>query len=67
MVKGGDPSRINPAASCPAFLRPKPSPFVAPKSGKQHAERADGAIGPRMGLTRTPGGKPGGSAEKATP
>jgi murein L,D-transpeptidase YafK len=62
MVKGGDPTRINPDAACPAFLRPKPSPFAPPKSGKQHAEDTVGAPGPRMGLTKAPGI----SAEKTT-
>jgi murein L,D-transpeptidase YafK len=67
MAKGGDPAKINPAAVCPAFLRPKPSPFTpsSPKAGKQHAEQEGTAPtrslagtgrldAPPMGLTKTP-------------
>lgn len=64
----GDPSRLNPAAACPPFQRPKPSPFT-PGPGEQLADqrvvapgtrmramagsgRPDGA--PMMGLTKAP-------------
>jgi hypothetical protein len=54
LVTGGDPAKINPAATCPAFLRPRPSPFTPPKTGKQHAQESTVAPGPRMGLTKAP-------------
>jgi murein L,D-transpeptidase YafK len=43
----GDPARLDPAAACPAFQRPKPSPFT-PKAGEQHAEEHVVAPGRRM-------------------
>jgi murein L,D-transpeptidase YafK len=65
-LSSGDPARLNPAAACPAFQRPKPSPFT-PKAGEQHAGEhivapgpktrsvagADQADAPRMGLTKS--------------
>jgi murein L,D-transpeptidase YafK len=64
----GEPSKLNPSAACPTFLRPKPSPFT-PKAGEQHAEETVVAPGrkmrsaagtdasdvPMMGLAKTPG------------
>jgi murein L,D-transpeptidase YafK len=63
----GDPTKLNPAAACPTFLRPKPNPFT-PRPGEQHAEArvvapgkkmrsaasADQPGAPIMGLTKTP-------------
>jgi murein L,D-transpeptidase YafK len=62
----GDPSRLDPAAACPAFQHPKPSPFT-PKPGEQFAEERVVVPGeklrsvarsdwdtPLMGLTKAP-------------
>src|SRR5262245_13982548 len=67
-MTNGDPSKLNPAAACPAFQRPAPSPFT-PKPGDQFAEErvvAPGAKlraaaggeanGAMMGLTKSHGG-----------
>jgi murein L,D-transpeptidase YafK len=37
-MRSGDPSRLDPQAACPAFVRPRPDPF-RPKPGEQLAER----------------------------
>ena len=37
-LRSGDPSRLDPEAACPAFLRPKPDPFK-PRPGEQLAEQ----------------------------
>jgi murein L,D-transpeptidase YafK len=67
-MSGGDPTKLNPAAACPAFQRPTPSPFT-PKPGEQQfaeervvvpgerlrtATRNDWDT-PLMGLTKAPG------------
>ena len=67
-MSGGDPTKLNPAAACPTFQRPAPSPFT-PKAGDQFAdagqavapgERRRTAAGrgewdtPLMGLTKAP-------------
>jgi murein L,D-transpeptidase YafK len=71
-MSNGDPAKLNPAAACPSFVRPKPSPFT-PKAGEQHAEERVTAPGPKMravagagqpdapmmGLTGTPSVVPG--------
>jgi len=44
---GGDPTRLNPEAACPAFLKPKPDPF-RPKPGEQIAEQRIVVPGPKM-------------------
>lgn len=66
-MTNGDPAKLNPAAVCPAFRRPTPSPFT-PRPGEQFAEARVVAPGPRlravggqsdgpmMGLTRSHGG-----------
>jgi murein L,D-transpeptidase YafK len=45
-MRGGDPSRLDPQAACPAFFRPKPDPF-RPKPGEQLAEQII-VPGPKM-------------------
>jgi murein L,D-transpeptidase YafK len=68
MAPGIDPAKLDPRAACPAFRRPKPSPFK-PKSGEQLAEERIVVPGRKMrsvaqtdsdapmsGLTKTPGG-----------
>jgi murein L,D-transpeptidase YafK len=66
-MASGDPTKLNPAAACPSFQRPKPSPF-APRPGEQLAEEhfvapgaklrsvasADQPDAPMMGLTKAP-------------
>jgi murein L,D-transpeptidase YafK len=37
-MRSGDPSRLDPQAACPAFVRPRPDPF-RPKPGEQLAEQ----------------------------
>jgi murein L,D-transpeptidase YafK len=37
-LRSGDPSRLDPEAACPAFLKPKPEPFK-PRPGEQTAEQ----------------------------
>jgi murein L,D-transpeptidase YafK len=37
-MRSGDPSRLDPQAACPAFVRPRPEPFK-PKPGEQLAEQ----------------------------
>jgi murein L,D-transpeptidase YafK len=67
-LSGGDPTKLNPEAACPAFQRPAPSPFT-PRPGDQLAA-ADHIVAPgerrrtmatnaewdtpMMGLTRAP-------------
>jgi len=46
-MRGGDPTRLNPEAACPAFLKPKPDPF-RPKPGEQIAEQRIVVPGPKM-------------------
>jgi murein L,D-transpeptidase YafK len=47
-MSSGDPTKLNPAAACPPFLRPKPSPFTPkPDDQRADAERAV-APGPKM-------------------
>ena len=67
-MTGGDPSKLNPAAACPTFQRPAPSPFT-PKPGEQLAEVEARVVAPGeklrtasrewdtplMGLTKAPG------------
>src|SRR5262245_14330201 len=66
MASGIDPTRLNPAAACPAFQRPAPSKFT-PKPGEQFAEGRTVVPGakmrtgatadsdaPMMGLTSAP-------------
>jgi murein L,D-transpeptidase YafK len=67
-MASGDPSKLDPAAACPTFLRPKPTPFT-PKPGEQVAEERVVVPGtkvrtadvnsewdaPLMGLTKAPG------------
>jgi hypothetical protein len=67
-MSSGDPSKLNPAAACPTFQRPMPSPFT-PKPGEQFAEAGRVVVPgerrrtvaasrewdtPLMGLTKTP-------------
>jgi murein L,D-transpeptidase YafK len=42
---GGDPAKLNPAAACPTFLRPKPTPFT-PKPGEQVADAQEHVVVP---------------------
>jgi murein L,D-transpeptidase YafK len=44
-MSSGDPSKLNPSAACPPFVRPKPSPFT-PKPGDQRADAGEGAVAP---------------------
>jgi len=67
MSPGVDLTKLNPAAACPAFKRPAPSPFT-PKPGEQLAEErivvpgerlrtvasAETSDAPMSGLTKTP-------------
>ena len=67
-MSSGDPTKLNPAAACPTFQRPAPSPFT-PRPGDQVARldervvapgqrlRTDPAVWdtPMMGLTKAPG------------
>jgi murein L,D-transpeptidase YafK len=67
-MSSGDPTKLNPAAACPTFQRPAPSPFT-PRPGDQVAQldervvaagqrlRTDPPIWdtPMMGLTKAPG------------
>ena len=67
-MTSGDPSKLNPAAACPTFQRPAPSPFT-PKPGEQLAEVEARVVAtgekvrtasrewdtPLMGLTKAPG------------
>jgi hypothetical protein len=46
-MRGGDPARLDPAAACPAFLKPKPDPF-RPRPGEQIAEERVVVPGPKM-------------------
>ena len=43
----GDPSRLDPEAACPAFVRPKPDPFK-PRPGEQFAEQRIVVPGQKM-------------------
>ena len=43
----GNQTRLDPEATCPAFLRPKPEPFK-PKPGEQMAEQRIVVPGPKM-------------------
>lgn len=45
-LQGGDPTKLDPGAACPAFRRPSPSPF-SPKPGEQVAENVV-VPGPKM-------------------
>jgi murein L,D-transpeptidase YafK len=67
MPSGADPAKLNPNAACPAFRRPRPTPFT-PKPGERVAEarivvpgeklrfvaRTE-ADAPMSGLTKSPG------------
>ena len=46
-MRGGDPTRLDPAGACPAFLKPKPDPFK-PRPGEQIAEQRIVVPGPKM-------------------
>jgi hypothetical protein len=37
-MRSGDPSRLDPQAACPTFIKPRPDPF-RPKPGEQLAEQ----------------------------
>ena len=43
----GDPSRLDPEAACPAFVKLKPDPFK-PRPGEQFAEQRIVVPGPKM-------------------
>jgi murein L,D-transpeptidase YafK len=43
----GDPSRLDPEAACPAFVKPKPDPFK-PKPGEQFADQRIVVPGQKM-------------------
>jgi len=73
-LKNGDPSRLDPDAACPAFLKPKPDPF-RPRPGEQFAEQriivpgekrrslaSAGEEVPRSGLLTTGSGRAPASA-----
>jgi murein L,D-transpeptidase YafK len=46
-LRGGDPTRLDPEGTCPAFLRPRPDPF-RPKPGEQFAEQRVVVPGKKM-------------------
>ena len=46
-LRGGDPSRLDPEATCPAFYKLKPDPF-RPRPGEQLAEQRIVVPGPKM-------------------
>jgi murein L,D-transpeptidase YafK len=46
-LRNGDPSRLDPEAACPAFLKPKPDPFKA-RPGEQFAEQRIVVPGAKM-------------------
>ena len=68
-LSNGDPTKLNPAAACPTFQRPAPSPFT-PRPGDQVAQLNDRVVAqgerlrtsppgrhwdtPMMGLTKAP-------------
>jgi murein L,D-transpeptidase YafK len=49
MSPGIDPTKLNPTAACPAFQRPRPSPFT-PKPGEQLAEADERIVVPGQKL-----------------
>ena len=46
-LRNGDPSRLDPEGTCPAFVKPKPDPF-RPKPGEQFAEQRIVVPGQKM-------------------
>ena len=46
-LRNGDPSRLDPEGTCPAFVKPKPDPF-RPKPGEQFAEQRVVVPGQKM-------------------
>jgi murein L,D-transpeptidase YafK len=46
-LKNGDPSRLDPEAACPAFLKPRSEPFT-PRPGEQFAEQRIVVPGQKM-------------------
>ena len=46
-MRGGDPTRLDPQAACPAFLKPRPDPFK-PRPGEQIAEQRIVVPGKKM-------------------
>src|SRR5262249_52864620 len=77
VLRNGDPSRLDPEAACPAFLKPKPDPFK-PRPGEQFADqrivvpgtkmRGLEAVdeGSRSGLLSTGSARVGGSGSAAS-
>jgi murein L,D-transpeptidase YafK len=46
-LRNGDPSRLDPEGTCPAFVKPKPDPF-RPRPGEQFAEQRIVVPGQKM-------------------
>ena len=53
-----DPRSLNPVAACPAFVKPRPNPFV-PQPGEQMAEQRVIVPGPKMRGLASAGPRPG--------